>query len=77
MLKEGDRVRALILSVDKEKKRIAFGLKPSYFFEEDLQDNDQEEGGSIKNQESSNSHLEHSQATEQDSETDNEVFRVV
>jgi len=37
-LKEGDPVRALVLSVDTEKKRISFGLKPSYFFDEDLQD---------------------------------------
>ena len=28
---EGDHVRALILSIDAEKKRISFGLKPSYF----------------------------------------------
>lgn len=29
--REGDRVKALITSVDLEKKRISFGLKPSYF----------------------------------------------
>ena len=28
----------MILSVDREKKKISFGLKPSYFFDEDLQD---------------------------------------
>jgi rRNA biogenesis protein RRP5 len=32
----------LVLSVDTEKKRISFGLKPSYFFDEDLQDESQE-----------------------------------
>jgi hypothetical protein len=32
----------LVLSVDSEKKRISFGLKPSYFFDEDLRDESQE-----------------------------------
>jgi rRNA biogenesis protein RRP5 len=34
--REGDRVKAIILSIDK--RRISFGLKPSYFTEEDLKD---------------------------------------
>ncbi|KZT35635.1 nucleic acid-binding protein [Sistotremastrum suecicum HHB10207 ss-3] len=34
---EGDNVKAIILSIDKEKKRISFGLKPSYFNDEDFQ----------------------------------------
>ena len=29
--REGDRVKAFITSIDLEKKRISFGLKPSYF----------------------------------------------
>lgn len=41
--KEGDPVRALILSVDSEKKKISFGLKPSYFYDEDLQNEDESE----------------------------------
>lgn len=32
----------MVLSVDIEKKRISFGLKPSYFFDEDLQDEPRE-----------------------------------
>jgi rRNA biogenesis protein RRP5 len=32
--REGDRVKAIILSIDK--RRISLGLKPSYFIEEDL-----------------------------------------
>ncbi|CDO73457.1 hypothetical protein BN946_scf185013.g92 [Trametes cinnabarina] len=35
--REGDKVKAVILSVDKEKRRISFGLKPSYFEEKDFQ----------------------------------------
>ena len=34
--REGDRVKAIILSIDK--RRISLGLKPSYFTEEDLED---------------------------------------
>jgi rRNA biogenesis protein RRP5 len=31
LFKEGDDVRARILSVDVEKRKVNFGLKPSYF----------------------------------------------
>ena len=34
--REGDRVKAIILSIDK--RRISLGLKPSYFTEEELKD---------------------------------------
>ncbi|KAK1467106.1 S1 RNA binding domain-containing protein [Colletotrichum melonis] len=38
---EGDVVKAKILSVDEEKRRITFGLKPSYFDEDsDMEDVD-------------------------------------
>ena len=36
----GDRVKARILKVDKEKKRITLGLKPSYFATEDEDEED-------------------------------------
>ncbi|THH11892.1 hypothetical protein EW146_g7883 [Bondarzewia mesenterica] len=36
--REGDRVKAIIRSIDLEKKRISLGLKPSYFSEEDFDD---------------------------------------
>ncbi|WFD18124.1 rRNA biogenesis protein rrp5 [Malassezia caprae] len=39
----GDRVKAVILKLDAEKKRISFGLKPSYFDEEDYEDEEEEE----------------------------------
>ncbi|KAI0756786.1 U3 snoRNP-associated protein Rrp5 [Daedaleopsis nitida] len=35
--REGDKVKAVILSIDLEKRRIAFGLKPSYFEEKDFE----------------------------------------
>ncbi|KAI0652084.1 hypothetical protein C8Q79DRAFT_76749 [Trametes meyenii] len=35
--REGDKVKAVILSVDREKRRISFGLKPSYFEEKDFE----------------------------------------
>ncbi|THH02559.1 hypothetical protein EW026_g275 [Hermanssonia centrifuga] len=35
--REGDRVKAMVLSVDLDKRRLSLGLKPSYFAEEDFQ----------------------------------------
>lgn len=40
-MKPGDSVRAKVLALDLTKNRISFGLKPSYFFDEDL-DNEKE-----------------------------------
>lgn len=42
--REGDRVKAFITSIDLNKKRISFGLKPSYFGDND--DSDSEAEGS-------------------------------
>jgi len=39
----GDRVKAVILKLDAVKKRISFGLKPSYFNEEDYEDDDDDD----------------------------------
>ena len=41
--REGDKVKAIVLSVDTEKRRISFGLKPSYFAEEDFQEESSED----------------------------------
>ncbi|KZT75076.1 hypothetical protein DAEQUDRAFT_807332 [Daedalea quercina L-15889] len=35
--REGDHVKAVILAIDTEKRRISFGLKPSYFAEADFE----------------------------------------
>ncbi|KAI0046598.1 nucleic acid-binding protein [Auriscalpium vulgare] len=49
--REGDRVRAIILSIDTEKRRIAFGLKPSYFSDENLEPEEDESEGDKENAE--------------------------
>lgn len=44
--REGDKVKAVVLSADTEKRRISFGLKPSYFADEDFQEQgESSEGG--------------------------------
>lgn len=40
----GDRVKAYVLKVDKQNRKISFGLKPSLFDEEDFVDSENEEG---------------------------------
>ncbi|KAI1331172.1 nucleic acid-binding protein [Xylariaceae sp. FL0255] len=49
LLSEGDVVKAIILDLDQQKKRVSFGLKPSYFEDEDSDmdedDSDDEEDG--------------------------------
>lgn len=39
----GDKVRAIVLRVNEEKKKISFGLKPSYFDAADFEDSSDEE----------------------------------
>jgi rRNA biogenesis protein RRP5 len=41
--REGDKVKAVILSVDTEKRRISFGLKPSYLADEDFEQEELEQ----------------------------------
>ena len=41
--REGDTVKAIVRSIDSEKKRISLGLKPSYFSEEDFEDKEDNE----------------------------------
>lgn len=50
--KKGDVVRALIISVDAEKKRLGFSLKPSHFFDEELEDVEMASGGENQDQNS-------------------------
>ncbi|KAI8951983.1 hypothetical protein F4801DRAFT_577854 [Xylaria longipes] len=47
LLSEGDSVKAIILDVDTQKKRISFGLKPSYFEDEDDSDDEDEIAGAL------------------------------
>ncbi|KAM5530726.1 hypothetical protein V8D89_015586 [Ganoderma adspersum] len=41
--REGDKVKAIILSIDTDKRRISFGLKPSYFEEKDFEQEESED----------------------------------
>jgi rRNA biogenesis protein RRP5 len=45
LLSEGDAVKAIILKLDSQKKRINFGLKPSYFEDEDSEMSDDDNAG--------------------------------
>jgi len=48
LFKEGDPVRARVLSVDVEKRRVNFSLKPAYFADENVvHDGDAEDVDSI------------------------------
>lgn len=49
LYKEGDAVKALVLEVDAEKRRISFGLKPSLFADEDtdMDSNDSDAGAPL------------------------------
>ncbi|KAI1815861.1 nucleic acid-binding protein [Poronia punctata] len=51
LLKEGDAVKAIILDIDAQKKKVSFGLKPSYFEDEDSNmeedDSDDEIAGAL------------------------------
>lgn len=49
--REGDRVKALVTSIDHGKKRISFGLKPSYFGDDGVSDSGagSSDGGSEPN----------------------------
>jgi rRNA biogenesis protein RRP5 len=45
LLSEGDAVKAIVLDIDPKKKRVSFGLKPSYFEDEDSDMEDDSDGG--------------------------------
>jgi rRNA biogenesis protein RRP5 len=39
----GDFVKVIVLGIDKQKRRISFGLKPSYFTADDMSDDDEDQ----------------------------------
>ncbi|KAI1393868.1 nucleic acid-binding protein [Hypoxylon trugodes] len=47
LFNEGDVVKAIILKLDKQKKRVSFGLKPSYFDDMDVDDSDEDDGAGV------------------------------
>jgi rRNA biogenesis protein RRP5 len=50
--REGDKVKAVILTIDPEAKKISFGIKPSYFDDEDF------EGSEVSDDEEEESDVE-------------------
>ncbi|KAG8718427.1 rRNA biogenesis protein rrp5 [Ceratobasidium sp. 394] len=49
--REDDLVKAMILEIDTAKRKISFGIKPSYFADEDAQMNGVEESESEEEEE--------------------------
>lgn len=47
LYKEGDVVKAIVLEVDTKKKRISFGLKPSFFEDADTDMEDSDAGAAL------------------------------
>ncbi|KAK5997594.1 rRNA biogenesis protein rrp5 [Cladobotryum mycophilum] len=47
LYKEGDKVKAKVLEIDATKKRISFGLKPSFFDEDTDMDSGSEAGAAL------------------------------
>ncbi len=53
LYKEGDAVKAMVLQVDVDKRRISFGLKPALFEDEDTDmDYDSEQGAALIDEDS-------------------------
>ncbi|KAI0200473.1 hypothetical protein F4808DRAFT_460826 [Astrocystis sublimbata] len=47
LLSEGDAVKAIILKIDSPKRKISFGLKPSYLEDDEDSDDDDEPAGAL------------------------------
>ncbi|KAI0435204.1 hypothetical protein F5Y09DRAFT_294008 [Xylaria sp. FL1042] len=67
LLSEGDVVKAMVLDVDVQKRRVSFGLKPAYFENED-DDMDEDEDGSDDEDEIAGALPEDSEDEESDDE---------
>ncbi|KAI1094561.1 nucleic acid-binding protein, partial [Rostrohypoxylon terebratum] len=73
LFSEGDMVKAVILKLDKEKKRINFGLKPSYFEDEmdvDDSDEDDEAGAALLSDEDEEDEDEDENEADEDEDDD-------
>ncbi|RKP09133.1 hypothetical protein THASP1DRAFT_3428, partial [Thamnocephalis sphaerospora] len=70
----GDRVKAVILNIDLDKKRIAFGLKASYFDDEDmvLDSEDDEDDDENESEDEEMEDAENSNASDEDAGSDSE-----
>lgn len=70
----GDKVKAVVLSVDKEKRRISLGLKPSYFSDVDMASADDLSASEMDQQvRNENDADAESQAEEEDGDTNEDV----
>ncbi|OAR05867.1 hypothetical protein LLEC1_06397, partial [Akanthomyces lecanii] len=59
LYKEGDAVKAKVLEVDVNKRRISFGLKPTLFEDEDTDmDSDSEEGAALIDEDDSDDDMD-------------------
>ncbi|KAJ6779752.1 hypothetical protein PWT90_06284 [Aphanocladium album] len=59
LYKEGDAVKAKVLEVDVEKRRISFGLKPTLFEDEDTDmDSDSEQGAALIDEDDSDDEMD-------------------
>jgi rRNA biogenesis protein RRP5 len=66
----GDRVKAKVLKVDREKKKISFGLKPSLFDEEDFEESGEADEMEQDEQESADEDDKESEVGDSDIEMD-------
>ena len=69
LLKPGDSVRAIILKVDCEKRKLSFGLKPSYFFSDDLATSDENENSEEDSAESESEEAQEDEDMASDAES--------
>lgn len=69
----GDKVKAVVLDVSEEKKKISFGLKPSYFEDEDFDDGDDEDQDGDVNMANGEEDSDEEEQNEEDSEDGDEM----
>jgi len=70
--REGDRVKAVIVGVDKEKGRVNFSIKPSLFGDAAPEESDEEEDGGDEDEEMEGSDDENVEDGEEDDQEDDE-----
>ncbi|RYP47349.1 hypothetical protein DL768_006600 [Monosporascus sp. mg162] len=80
LLNEGDAVKAIILKLDQQKKRINFGLKPSYFEDDDDSDmsvdDDEGAGAALLDGDEDNSEAEEYDDDDEDMEDAGGVIHI-
>ncbi|SPO21291.1 related to RRP5 - processing of pre-ribosomal RNA [Ustilago trichophora] len=72
----GDKVRAIVLRINEEKKKISFGLKPSYFDAADFEDSSDEEDDDeeeAEDEEMEDADADEDENEDEDDESDDEA----